>query len=110
MDEFLPAQDMDAKQQAERMRGKISAKDCLLKNGIYQEIGKEVQLQKRTDVLNCGYTFLSIHAIICMTGRKAKSDFLMFGSLSKCQFHFYLSSVTQSWKTRFSDLHLHELF
>ena len=26
--------------------------------------------QKRTDVLNCGYTFLSIHDIICLTGRK----------------------------------------
>ncbi len=28
---------------------------------------------KRTDVLKCGYTFLTIHAIICLTGRKASA-------------------------------------
>ena len=26
-----------------------------------------------TDVLKCGYTFLTIHAIICLTGRKASA-------------------------------------
>ena len=34
---------------------------------------KEKYSCKRTDVLNCGYTFLSIHDIICLTGRKASA-------------------------------------
>ena len=32
---------------------------------------KERIAANRTNVLNCGYTFLSIHDIICLTGRKA---------------------------------------
>ena len=31
---------------------------------------KEKYSNKRTDVLNCGYTFLSIYDIICLIGRK----------------------------------------
>ena len=82
---------------------------------------------KRTNVLKCGYTFLPIHDIICLTGRKASAaaggicfypvwqrrtkgsehdrmneeNSVMSGDLYKCQFFQVLSGVAQFLKNTF---------
>lgn len=64
-------------------QGKVYPQDILESKFLrgWRALYEKVQ-QKRTDVLFAGYTFFTIHAIICLTGRKAG---MLKGSINYCR-------------------------